>query len=53
LAELLGGSLTLVSEATQGTTVTVTLPFIDQQVETVAAEGNMFLFDSSADEEVF
>ncbi len=53
LAELLGGTLALESEPEQGTTVTVLLPFASQQVETVAKEGNLFLFDSSDDEEVF
>jgi len=53
LAELLGGSLSLQSGLSQGTVVTVLLPYCDQHVETVATEGNMFLFESSDDTEVF
>ena len=53
LAELLGGSLSLESALSQGTVVTVQLPYCDQHVETVATDGNLFLFESSDDTEVF
>ncbi len=53
LAELLGGSLSLESALSQGTVVTVQLPYCDRHVETVATDGNLFLFESSDDTDVF
>lgn len=53
LAELLGGNLTLDSQAEQGSRFVLSLPRPDVEVVVHAKEANFFLFDSddSADEE--